>query len=83
MKCKKHYADMEKYAEYKRRMQRSYRQRTGMYERRRWTIGEIEKVMAHNKTDRELSKEIKRSIGAIQKMRNKIRKENNCSRWES
>lgn len=74
MKCKKDYADIEKYAEYKRRYQRNYRERTGKYPRREWTLEEIEKIMAQNKPDRELSKELKRSISAIQQMRSRMRK---------
>lgn len=80
MKRKKEYADIEKFAEYKRRYQRKYRNRTGMYRPREWTLHEVDKVMAQDKPDRELSKEIKRSIGAIQTMRCKVRNGTYCGR---
>lgn len=78
LKCKRYYADMDKYAETKRRFQRGYRKRTGagMYETRQWTMSEDELVLKQDIIDRELSKKIKRSVGAIQKRRWQLRKEN-------
>jgi FtsZ-binding cell division protein ZapB len=75
MKCKKQYKDQEKYKAYKRGWQQRYRNKTGAYayKRRSWTTDEIEQVIKHEITDRELSEKIQRSVGAIQLMRYRIK----------
>lgn len=75
MNRKKTYKDLEKYANTKRGQQKRYRERTGafMYRRRMWTEKEIDLLLAQDMTDRELSKIIHRSIGAIQTKRAKLR----------
>lgn len=42
--------------------------------KRIWTVRDIDIVMAHEKTDREISKQIGRSVQAIQIMRARINK---------
>lgn len=77
MKCKKLYRDMEKYAAYKRRMQARQRMRGGAfaYASRPWTKEENEAVMRQDRPDAVLSKEIKRSVGAIQKQRYRMKRD--------
>lgn len=67
MKCKKEYADPEKYRKYKRDYQRRYRKNTnaGKYPRRGYTIKEDEMVLKQAVPDRELAEKLQRSIGAI------------------
>jgi hypothetical protein len=71
MTNKQRYKDLKKYAEAKRRYQRGYRERTGayIYRPRGWTCIEDELVLKKEMTDRELSFKIHRSVGAIQKRR--------------
>lgn len=45
--------------------------------RREWTIDEMDAVLRHDITDRELARKIKRSIPAIQKKRWELNKEKN------
>lgn len=75
MKTKSTYADMEKFAEYKRRYQRGYRNRNGanMYGRRRWTSDEDRMVMEMSMPDSELGRLIQRSVGAIEHRRIRLR----------
>lgn len=75
MKTKSTYADMEKFAEYKRRYQKGYRQRNGanLYGRRRWTVDEDRLVMAMSMPDSELGRLIQRSVGAIEHRRIRLR----------
>ena len=77
MSCrKKEYADIEKYRNTMKKQKTRYRERTGAfkYAPRLWTIEENEKVLNSDKTDRELSLEIKRSISAIQVHRARLKK---------
>lgn len=53
---------------------RYYRQ-TQVYGRRNWTSYEIDLIMDHNLTDRELSAKLHRSMKAIQTKRYKLRRE--------
>ena len=74
MKCKSKYADKKKYADYKRRYQERYREKTGSnkYEKRSWTAEEDKLVMSGEFTDRELGERICRSVAAIQTRRHRI-----------
>lgn len=60
--------DRERYKEVDNRWKRGYRARTGSfkYKKRQWSGWEIEKVLKHEKSDRELSEELQRSVVAIQ-----------------
>lgn len=53
-----------------------YRDRTGSgkYARRAYSKEEDERILAHDITDRELSKQIKRSVEAIQIRRSRLKK---------
>ena len=77
MKTKKYYRDMDKYKEYARRQKASYRHRTGagVYEPRAWTQEEDRRVINHDVPDRILSEEIGRSVGAVQKRRWELRRQ--------
>lgn len=69
------YTDREKFREVTKKYKRRYRARTGAnrYGRKNWTKEEDIKVLEHNISDRELSKEILRSVGAIQHRRNRLK----------
>lgn len=54
-----------------------YARTSNKYKPRQWTLQEIEMIMAHEKTDSELSRIIHHSVGAIQHKRHEIRKEMN------
>lgn len=75
-KCKQNYRDMEKYQNYSRRMKRTYYGKTknSANSHQRWTVREIEIVMAHEMTDMEISKLIGRSVGSIQVARWRMQK---------
>ena len=47
----------------------------------RWTISEMDKVMAHDIPDSKLAKQIGRSVASIQTMRSRINKDN--SLWQN
>ena len=69
------YADLEKFRKKRNRDKIKYYKKTaGIYESREWTQCEEEKVLKHDIPDSELSKQIRRSVGAIQKRRSKLRK---------
>lgn len=75
-------------AEYKKRWRRNHRDRYDEAKKRyygrfqegawntwgRWTAGECERVLAHDRPDRELAKELGRTVQAIQVCRAKLRK---------
>lgn len=65
---------MNKYHEYRVRNKTRYRQKHYVKNGTRWTIEEIEMVLAHTMTDVELGKIIKRTPGAIQVKRVKLNK---------
>ena len=75
MKCKSKYKDPNKYRNYRNRYQTRYRAKTGSnaYKPREWTKEELRMVQAHEVTDRELSKKINRSVGAIQSARHRLK----------
>lgn len=69
------YADTNKFRKSRDKSRRKYYERTsGIYESRLWTTEEEERVLKHDIPDSELSKQIERSLWAIQKRRNKLRK---------
>ena len=74
MNRKKDYKDLEKFKMCKRKQQERWRKRSGAfkYGRRKWTEEEDMLVLQQNKTDRELSKEIHRSIGSIYTRRSRL-----------
>lgn len=75
MRCKKEYADPEKYRKYKRDCQRRYRKKTnsGKYPRRRWTFKEDMMLFEHSMTDRELAEVLQRSVESVQMRRHYLK----------
>lgn len=69
------YKNREKFREVTKKYKRRYRARTGAnrYGRKSWTIEDDRRVLEHNISDRELSKEILRSVGAIQHRRYRLK----------
>lgn len=67
---------MDKYYQTRRAQVRRYCLRTGsgQYPKRRWSDEEDCKVLAHSVSDRQLSKQIRRSVEAIQIRRCKLKK---------
>lgn len=76
MRCKKEYADPEKYRKYKREYQKRYRKKAnaGKYPRRGYTIKEDEMILEQVVPDRELAEKLQRSITAIQLRRHNLKK---------
>lgn len=68
---KSQYRDLEKHRTTSKMQKRRWRRRSGAfkYEKRRWTDAEIEAILRRDKSDRELSVDLQRSMGAIQKKR--------------
>lgn len=77
MNRKKYYRDMDRYRETRNAQKRRYYGRTqkSMNSGQSWTPYEIKRVMEHDVTDMQLSKEIGRSVAAIQCMRTKLKRE--------
>ncbi len=78
MSCRKtEYKDLDKWRKARKRQKRRYRERTNsnLYNRRIWTIKEMNLILEHSMTDRELSELLKRSVGAIQVQRSRIKNE--------
>lgn len=69
------YKDLDKYKKTKREQQKRYRIRTGAfkYKKRIYSREEDEMILAQDISDRELSEQIERSVGAIQKRRYVLR----------
>lgn len=57
------------------KQKKRYYGKTAIYKRREWTMHEIERVFARDKTDFELSKEINRSVQSIQIKRSRLNKD--------
>lgn len=74
-KSVKYYRDLDKLTKY-RNKQRKLNYSRGWVDshKREWTLDENLIVLNSDKTDRELSKEIKRSVNAIQIHRNRLKK---------
>lgn len=76
MPLRKHqYKNMDKYHATRRAQIRRYLKRTGSgkYEPRSWTEDEDRRVIAHSIPDRELGKQIHRSVAAISGRRHKLK----------
>ena len=73
MNRKNDYADMDLFRETRNRQKRRYYGRTtnAPHRRQPWTVHDLERVMAHDITDTQLSAEIGRSVRAIQMMRSR------------
>lgn len=70
------YRNLDKYYETRRQQMRRYRQRTGagLYPPRSWTKEEDHRVLEHAIPDRQLAKEIQRSVSAISARRAKLKR---------
>lgn len=64
--AKKVYKDAEKYRKIRNGERIKYYRKTAVHPRKRWTVEDDAKVLAHDITDTELSKIIKHSVEAIQ-----------------
>lgn len=71
------YKDLDKFKKTARAQRKRYYDKTKNAGNRwqPWTVAEIDAIMAHEKSDAELSKELGRGIRAIQVKRSKIKKE--------
>lgn len=71
---RKDYKNIELYAKTRAaQRERYYGTTSNIYPPRHWTAEEDERVLAHSTTDNKLSNEIKRSVGAIQLRRFKLK----------
>ena len=66
---KSNYKDLERWQRTKRNGKKKYYQSTQGYPRKKWTDDENMLIMEHKKSDRELSKQLERSIQSIQTQR--------------
>ena len=74
MNRKKNYRDMEKYRKACRRQnQRYYAKTSNLYPPKAWTAEEDAMVLDHKIPDSELSKELERSVRAIQHRRHRLK----------
>lgn len=71
---KERYADMEKFNKTRKNQRKRYYQKTQMYKGRPWSQDEERLVLEHKIPDSELSRKIKRSVGAIQTRRRVLKK---------
>lgn len=73
---KSDYRNLDKYYATRRQQMRRYRQRTGagLYSPRSWTKEEDHRVLEHTISDRQLGKEIQRSVSAISVRRAKLKR---------
>lgn len=71
-----HNLNEKRYRQHKNAQNQRYYERRGrgQYTKRPWTKWEIEQVMLHQIPDTDLSEEIRRSVGAIQGKRNRLKK---------
>lgn len=74
-KMREKYKDQDKFKAYVMRSKKNYRLRTGAfaYTPRPWNENETNLLFTFSGTDRELSKQIERSVSAIQKKRSQIK----------
>lgn len=81
---KANYRDLNKYYKTRRAQVRRYVLRTGSgkYPKRPWSGEDDQRVLNHSIPDRQLSKQIQRSVTAIQIRRCKLKKEINVNKWE-
>lgn len=75
---KSKYKNLDKWRKTKIIQRRRYRKQTGagMFLSRSWTSEEDKKVLTSTLSDRDLSQEIKRSVGAIQTRRVRLKNTN-------
>jgi hypothetical protein len=74
MNRKKNYRDMEKYRKAcHRQNQRYYAKTSNLYPPKAWTAAEDAMVLDHKIPDSELSKELERSVRAIQHRRHRLK----------
>lgn len=69
IRARKRFSSEEAYKKYKRRQYDTYYRATALYKRRLWQADEEMAVIKQNCTDRELSKEVHRSIKSIEHKR--------------
>lgn len=74
-KCCKQYKNKEKMRINRNKQRARNYDKAGTYPPRSWTIVETELVLEHPMTDRELSKQIERSVRAIQVCRARLKKD--------
>jgi len=74
VKCRKTYADKEKYRKYRNGCNSRYYKRTedAPNKKLRWTLGEINMILKKEHSDMELSALLGRSVKAIQIKRSKL-----------
>ena len=70
----KKYKDLEKLRKTRNAQNKRYFSKTAIYKPRRWTEIEDVIVIEHKNTDMEISKQIERSVKAIQVRRVKLKK---------
>ena len=77
------YKDLNKWRKTVTEYNRRYYSKTALYEPRKWTDEEVEMIMGREKSDRQLSEILQRSMKSIVKKRymvkNKKRGDDNCS----
>ena len=76
-KCRKQYKDLDKYIAYCNRHRKSNYLKGNFSDgnRKRYTQEEMELILDHSISDRELAKRLKRSVQAIQIKRARLKKE--------
>lgn len=76
MKRRKEYKDQDRFRRYRNAYKQRYADKRNFSDRKgkRWTQQEIEIVLAHEMTDTEIAKMLKRSILSIQTKRCKVKK---------
>lgn len=78
-KIRKRFSSEEAYKKYKHRQYDNYYRATALYKRRLWQADEEMAVIKQSCTDRELSKELHRSIKSIEHKRRSLK--DGKTRW--
>lgn len=78
-KIRKRFSSEEAYKKYKHRLYDNYYRATALYKRRLWQADEEMAVIKQSCTDRELSKELHRSIKSIEHKRRSLK--DGKTRW--
>lgn len=68
------YKDLNKWRKSVTEYNRRYYAKTALYEPRKWTDEEVEMIVAREKSDRELSEILHRSMRSILSKRHKVKK---------
>ena len=71
---KTEYKDLNKWRKSVTEYNRRYYAKTALYEPRKWTDEEVEMIMSREKSDRELSEILHRSMRGILSKRHKVKK---------